>query len=554
MLISIIGSLTNPPDMATTATMRNNSVVSDEKLSTKNGKCVKNDGDGEPNDYDEDMDVDHDDNKVIAALKKEEGNKLYSAQNYTKAVELYTESIFLDPKCPAYYGNRAAAYMMKKEYNKALDDARTANSLDPSFTKGYIRAAKCYIATGQTNNAMQALHQAKEIEPKNKAILDELKKVHVMMDLEEQSAKAYEKSDFRKVQYCTRCLLEYAPDCLSYKSLSAESMALTQNFSEAQILVNEILRKDQHNLEALYVRGICLYYQDQTDKAMNLFQQLLRTAPDFQKAKEIYKKAKSLENQKQAGNDAFRNNDFQKASELYTEALNIDTLNKLTNSKLYCNRALVNSKLKKYDDCITDCTKALDLDPTYIKAYLRRAKCYMDTEQYEEAVRDYEKLTKMDRNQEYRQLLKQAKLELKKSKRKDYYKILNVAKDATEEEIKKAYRKEALKHHPDRHAEADDATKAEEEVKFKEVGEAYSILSDKQKKHRYDTGQDLEEGMSMGDFDPNVIFQSFFGGGGGNSFHFSSGGGRGGGGHGHGGGGHGHGGGGFPGGFSFSFG
>merc|ERR1719187_1620630 len=132
--------------MATTATMRNNSVSSDEKLNTKNGKCSKNDEEGAANDYDEDMDVDHDDNKVIAALKKEEGNKLYSAQNYTKAVELYTESILLDPKCPAYYGNRAAAYMMKKDYNKALEDARTANSLDPSFTKGYIRAAKCYIA------------------------------------------------------------------------------------------------------------------------------------------------------------------------------------------------------------------------------------------------------------------------------------------------------------------------------------------------------------------------------------------------------------------------
>jgi len=49
---------------------------------------------------------------------------------------------------------------------------------------------------------------------------------------------------------------------------------------------------------------------------------------------------------------------------------------------------------------------------------------------------------------EYRRMLKESKFELKKSKRKDYYKILGVAKTANEQEIKKAYRKEALKHHP----------------------------------------------------------------------------------------------------------
>ena len=51
-------------------------------------------------------------------------------------------------------------------------------------------------------------------------------------------------------------------------------------------------------------------------------------------------------------------------------------------------------------------------------------------------------------NQEYRQLLSNAKLELKKSKRKDYYKILGVDRSANDEEIKKAYRKRALVHHP----------------------------------------------------------------------------------------------------------
>ena len=73
----------------------------------------------------------------------------------------------------------------------------------------------------------------------------------------------------------------------------------------------------------------------------------------------------------------------------------------------------------------------------------------MDLEMFDDAVRDYELANKMDRgNQEVRQLLQQAKLELKKSKRKDYYKILGVTKDANDDDIKKAYRKRALVHHP----------------------------------------------------------------------------------------------------------
>lgn len=51
----------------------------------------------------------------------------------------------------------------------------------------------------------------------------------------------------------------------------------------------------------------------------------------------------------------------------------------------------------------------------------------------------------------------------------------------------------ALVHHPDRHANATDEAKKEEEKKFKEVGEAYTILSDPVKKTRYDSGQDIDE-------------------------------------------------------------
>jgi molecular chaperone DnaJ len=67
---------------------------------------------------------------------------------------------------------------------------------------------------------------------------------------------------------------------------------------------------------------------------------------------------------------------------------------------------------------------------------------------------------------------------------KDYYKILGVERSATDQEIKKAYRKLAMEYHPDRNP--DKTGKAEE--KFKEISEAYSVLSDKQKRQQYDMG------------------------------------------------------------------
>ena len=100
------------------------------------------------------------------------------------------------------------------------------------------------------------------------------------------------------------------------------------------------------------MRGVCLYYQDNQDQAFNHFQHVLRLAPDHAKAKEIFKKAKSLKSKKEEGNDAFKRGQFAEAFTLYSQALAIDPDNRATNAKLYFNRATVGSKVGGHGELI----------------------------------------------------------------------------------------------------------------------------------------------------------------------------------------------------------
>lgn len=426
-------------------------------------------------------------------MKKENGNQLFKIKQYKSALPLYTEAIELCPETAAYYGNRAACYIMLNRYLEALEDSRKSVQLDSNFVKGYIRILKCSIALGDVMAADQAIKKIKELDPFTTAITNEMKCYENLKQYEEEAAKAYEKKDYRKVVYCMDRCLDSAPTCAHYKIQKAECLVFLGRLQEAQELANTILHIDKGNADAIYVRGMCLYYEDNIDSASNHFMQVLRLAPDHKKAMNIFKKSKLLKKKKDEGNDVFKSGKLQDAYKIYTEALAVDPLNKKINAKLYLNRAIVLSRLNKLREAVEDCNTALILEDTYLKALLRRAKCYSDLGEYEDAVKDYEKAYNMDKSKDNKKLLQDAKLALKRSKRKDYYKILGVDRNATDDEIKKAYRKRALVHHPDRHANASDAEKKEQEKKFKELGEAYGILSDPKKKARYDSGQDMDE-------------------------------------------------------------
>ncbi|XP_073287621.1 uncharacterized protein [Primulina huaijiensis] len=98
----------------------------------------------------------------------------------------------------------------------------------------------------------------------------------------------------------------------------------------------------------------------------------------------------------------------------------------------------------------------------------------------------------------------------------DYYNILKVSRNATEEDLKKSYKRLAMKWHPDKNA----VNTREAEEKFKQISEAYDVLSDTQKRQIYDSYG--EEGLKSGLYaPPNSKENDFTGGGRGRGFKFS---------------------------------
>ena len=117
---------------------------------------------------------------------------------------------------------------------------------------------------------------------------------------------------------------------------------------------------------------------------------------------------------------------------------------------------------------------------------------------------------------------------MKQSKEKNYYKILNVPRNADKKQIKKAYRDLALQWHPDKVA---DDMKEEGEKKFQDISEAYEVLSDEELRGKYDRGEEVFENQGNGGGHggrhhgfPEQMFRQHFSHGGGQRgrrhFHF----------------------------------
>ncbi|KAM6497496.1 hypothetical protein JOM56_007969 [Amanita muscaria] len=477
---------------------------------------------------------------------KEEGNVAFKSKRYAEAIDLYTKAIELNPSEPAFLTNRAASYMAVKRFRPALEDCQHAASLQSSApsSKTLLRLGRCQLALGSTTPSLSTINVVLAMEPNNTVAVQLREKVQLLESHLDNFELARKQKDWGLARLALdKCLQgiesEGGEIPTDWRIWRVELELCRGNWDAANIAVNDLLRLNSNSPDVLTLRGLVLFLGGKLPQALQHSKSALKLDPGHEPAQKLRKRVKDVERLKEEGNNAFKGGKLQEAVAKYSEALervgdaSEEGGGGQMRATLLSNRATTLLKLEKQDDALADTEASLTLVPTSFKALRTRARIYLYLDRFDSSIADFKSAIQQAQTEgadaDVRSLkteLKKAEVALKRSKTKDYYKILGVSKECTEVDVKKAYRKESLKHHPD---------KGGDEEKFKLVVEANAVLSDPERRARYDMGEDedgMNEGFSgMGGMNVNVdlaeLFSQFHGAG---AFGAGMGGGMGGGG------------------------
>jgi DnaJ family protein C protein 7 len=436
--------------------------------------------------------------------------------------------------------------MALKKFRPALEDCQLAATLQAASPspKTLIRLARCHLALGSPTPALSTLRTVLAIEPTNAAALQLQEKVLELEAHLRNLVSARSKKEWPMARLALdKCLQgiegEGGEIPTEWRLWRVELELARGSWDAANIAANDAMRLEPNSPEVLALRGLVLFLTAKLPQALQHLQSALRLDPAHEAAQKLRKRVKDVERLKDEGNMAFKMSRLEEAVEKYSEALERigekeeEGKGGQIRATLLSNRATTLLKLERHEDALADTDGSLALCSTSFKALRTRARINLHLEKYDASVSDFNQAVEQagfeGTDADVKALkaeLKKAEAALKRSKTKDYYKILGIPRDCSESEIKKGYRRESLKHHPD---------KGGDEEKFKLVVEAHSVLSDPRRRERYDLGED-EDGMSdssgmggmggMSHMDLAELFAQFHGGGGGGFSSFGGGAGR----------------------------
>lgn len=460
---------------------------------------------------------------------------------------------------------RGATYLSAGRHSQAKADFDSVLQIKPGFEGALLQRAKISARNAEWEAAK------KDYKDAGAKAAEDLAKV------EEAEGAAYLAAEAEKNKDWDGCINNAGVAIMT----AAGAMSLRQLRSRCRFEKGEIemgISDLQHVLQIqpsllephVHMSSMQMYSLGQVDQALAQVKKCLQSDADYKPCKALFKEEKSLSKALKRVDDLIASRKYNQASKQLTGStpdtepgllVDIKTSFAARKEDGYIHPSAASGLYMMYLEKTCEaymgmnnhrkaapwCKEILELDPQSLNGLLHQAQTHLDAENYDAAINSLNTAKEYHPShaQMIQQKLQDAQLALKKSKQKDYYKVLGVDRDAGEREIKKAYRSAVKIHHPDK-AVSKGVSKEEAEKKMAAINEAYEVLSDPELKQRFDMGEDPNDpmarqggnpfeggmpfGFPMGGGQQFVFQQGGGGGGGGKKFKFSSGGGGGGGG------------------------
>ncbi|XP_055301196.1 uncharacterized protein LOC129567864 [Sitodiplosis mosellana] len=411
-------------------------------------------------------------------------DKHHKKKNYEEALKKYSEAISLWPENLSFYKARIECLMKTKDFMAAIEDCRTAISFDSTNFHAYDCMIQCYLALGDTDSADAEIQKYFETGSKSYTIDGHQKRCREFKRFEENAKVFSEKGEFQLALNCVDDALEIAHANFELKLLKAEYLATLERFQEADEIATSCMELNPSNVDASYIHALCIYHTN-WEQGLECFQSVIALDADHKRSKAMILKIEQFEKQEQIVNKLLEDEKYREAKEKITEVLEISPHSNVP--KLLRQRAIANSKTGQFRDAISDCSTAMETSYTdYSKCLQMRGDCWMAVRKFKNAVVDYELLFKKFKLNEAENLLRKAKCALQRFQSDNYYDVLDVNRTASTDEIKKSFKKLALIHHPDKHSDASNEEKIEQQNQFKKISVAHEVLSNSAKRDDYD--------------------------------------------------------------------
>ncbi|EMR63484.1 hypothetical protein MGN70_010322 [Eutypa lata] len=476
----------------------------------------------------------------------------------SEALTYYDAAIARDPNDYLTFFKRATTYLSLGRASQATSDFNKVLDLKPGFEGAHLQLGKIKARNGDWSGAREqyVLAKYKEDSEDYHNLLEAQGAAHL--------AEAAESTgNWEECVVQASAAIVVANRAAHLRELRAKCRLAKGDVEEWMSDLQHVLQlKPGDTTPHMQISATTFYGFGDSERGMTQIRKCLHSDPESKTCKKLLKQEKSVEktitrvekalekNQPvtgvkllvPSGDDAGLINEVrEQMQQLKKDGIIPDNSPDALLSRLvdYACQAYYESSNKK---AATYCQEALELNENSFYGLLHKSKGQLDAEEYDASIATLKKAAEArpDKKDVVNPLLQKAQVELKRSKNKDYYKVIGVGRDADERQIKSAYRKLTKQHHPDKAAQQG-LSKEDAEKKMASINEAYEVLSDPELRRRFDMGDDpnsheqqghpFQQGSPFGGGGRGSNFGGFGGGGGGGGqqFQFKFGGGSGGG-------------------------